>query len=64
MQRRHPLDALGQPAGKDLPAGLIAHVHIVMGLSPVVSDEDHVKLHLTVLVSGIMDSSRRALRAD
>jgi hypothetical protein len=41
MEPRDALNALREPGLPEPGAGLVAEVHIVMRLCPVISDEDH-----------------------
>ena len=43
MQRRHPVNPLRHPACGQLGTGLVAHVHTVMSLSPIISNKDHAR---------------------
>ncbi len=47
------LYGLGQAAGSQTPARLVAHVDVMVGLSPIVSNKDHVPLAFQVEVAGI-----------
>jgi hypothetical protein len=44
MQDRDPADPFGHPACRQLDASLIAHVHVVMGLGPIITNKDHLLL--------------------
>jgi hypothetical protein len=37
-----PVDALGQPASPEAPTLCVLNMHVVVGLSPVHSDKDHL----------------------
>jgi hypothetical protein len=52
MQRRHPLDALGQPPLGQPPPVLVEDLDVVMGLGPVISDEQHPLLLLRPASAG------------
>ena len=41
VQRGQPRHTLGQPPTGQPPAGLVEQLHVVMGLGPVVSQEQH-----------------------